>query len=357
MSTSPAAAAIEITALRKAFGATTVLNGLDLSVPGGSITALLGPSGCGKTTVLRSIAGCTTPDSGTISGNGRQVSGPGRDVPARLRQVGYVAQEGALFPHRDVAANISFGLPRSGLRPRARAHAARIDELLELVGLGPEIRHRAPHQLSGGQQQRVALARALAPRPAVMLLDEPFSSLDAQLREETARATVAALREAGVTALLVTHDAREALSMADSVAVLHRGVVAQHAGPEEVYQRPACAAVGRALGHANLLAATVTGRVAHTTLGDLWLEAAPVGPAAAQDVLIRPEQVRFVRPDERDAVPGVIFDIAYYGHDCVARVRLEDGTLLAARTPTDVVPAVGDRVDVSVVGVVHALPR
>ena len=161
--------------LTKAFAATPVLTGVDLHVPAGSFTALLGPSGCGKTTLLRLIAGFDDPDAGTVAVDDRTVVGAGRSVPARSRGIGFVPQEGGLFPHLTVAANVAFGLAR-----RQRRDRARISGLLELVGLSPDLAERAPHQLSGGQQQRVALARALAPEPSLVLLDEPFSSLDAR---------------------------------------------------------------------------------------------------------------------------------------------------------------------------------
>src|ERR671913_2390436 len=201
--------------LTKSFGSTPVLTGVDLTVPSRSLTALLGPSGCGKTTLLRLVAGFEEPDAGTVTLGGTVVSGAGRTVPARSRGIGFVPQEGGLFPHLTVAANVAFGLPRGQRKDRSR-----IAGLLELVGLPPDLAERAPHQLSGGQQQRVALARALAPEPSLVLLDEPFSSLDASLREETRRAVAEALRATGATAVLVTHEQAQALSMADQVAVM-----------------------------------------------------------------------------------------------------------------------------------------
>src|SRR4051812_7811614 len=209
---------LTVTAVTKSYGATPVLTGVDLHVPEGSFTALLGPSGCGKTTLLRLVAGFDDPDRGTVGVGGRRVAGAGRSVPARRRHIGFVPQEGGLFPHLSVAGNVTFGLPR-----RQRRDAGRVRELLDLVGLDPALATRAPHQLSGGQQQRVALARALAPQPSLVLLDEPFSSLDASLRDEARRAVAAALRAAGATAVLVTHDQAEALSTADQVAVLRGG--------------------------------------------------------------------------------------------------------------------------------------
>ena len=224
--------ALTVQQVTKAFGATTVLTGVDLHVPAGSFTALLGPSGCGKTTLLRLIAGFDEPDAGTIAVADRVVVGSGQR-PARSRGIGFVPQEGGLFPHLTVAANVAFGLPR-----RQRKDRARIAALLDLVGLSPDLAERAPHQLSGGQQQRVALARALAPQPSLVLLDEPFSSLDAGLREETRAGVAAALSAAGATTVLVTHDQAEALSMADQVAVMRGGRLVQRTDPRTLYRRP-----------------------------------------------------------------------------------------------------------------------
>ena len=218
--------ALTIRGLAKAFDATPVLTGVDLDVPAESLTAVLGPSGCGKTTLLRLVAGFLRPDAGTIAFGEEVVAGPGRFVTPQRRRVGYVPQEGALFPHLDVAGNIAFGLPG-----RARRSRDRLAELLDLVGLDARLAGQYPHELSGGQQQRVALARALAPRPSVVLLDEPFSSLDAGLRESTGRAVAEVLRSARATAVLVTHDQGEALSLADQVAVMRAGRFLQVASP------------------------------------------------------------------------------------------------------------------------------
>ena len=238
--------------LTKSFGPVEVLRGIDLDIASGSLTAVLGPSGCGKTTLLRLIAGFTTADAGTITFDGRGVVGPGLCVPARRRRVGYVPQEGALFPHLTVEANVLFGLPRA-----ERTRGERLDGLLELVGLEPSVAGRFPHQLSGGQQQRAALARALAPAPAVVLLDEPFSSLDAGLREDTGRAVVDVLRASGATAVLVTHDQGEALSLADQVAVMRGGRLVQASAPATVYGRPVDPGVATFVGGAVLLPGVV----------------------------------------------------------------------------------------------------
>ena len=247
--------ALTVTGVSKAFPptgsgqtGTLAVDDVSLHVPHGSLTAVLGPSGCGKTTLLRLIAGFLVPDSGTIAFDDRVVAGAGRPVPPQDRRVGYVPQEGALFPHLDVAGNIGFGLPRG-----ERGSGARIDEMLDLVELPRAFRTRAPHELSGGQQQRVALARALAPRPTVVLLDEPFSSLDASLRESTGRAVARALRAARATGLLVTHDQSEALSLSDQVAVLRDGRLIQAGSPADVYLAPHDPELARFVGGATPL--------------------------------------------------------------------------------------------------------
>ncbi|MEO5992440.1 MAG: ABC transporter ATP-binding protein, partial [Arthrobacter sp.] len=214
---------LQIDAVTKDFGTQAVLKGVNLSVARGGTTAIVGPSGSGKTTLLRLIAGFEHPDTGSISLNGTKVAGGGVWVPAHKRHVGYVAQDGALFPHLSVGQNISFGLDTTKLPGGRRALKDRVAELLEMVSLDPAMAKRRPHQLSGGQQQRVALARALAREPELMLLAEPFSALDAGLRVATRRAVGKVLQDAGVTTILVTHHQGEALSFADQVAVMRGG--------------------------------------------------------------------------------------------------------------------------------------
>src|SRR5918999_1888469 len=259
--------ALTVKDLTKSFAATPVLTGVDLHVPSGGLTALLGPSGCGKTTLLRLIAGFDDPDTGTIAVGDRVVAGAGRSVAARRRGIGFVPQEGGLFPHLTVAGNVAFGLPR-----RQRRDAGRVASLLALVGLDPALAERSPHQLSGGQQQRVALARALAPAPSLVLLDEPFSSLDASLREETRQAVADALTAAGATAVLVTHDQAEALSMADQVAVLRGGRLVQLTDPRTLYRRPGDLDVATFVGEAVVLDADIRDGRASCALGSLSLE-------------------------------------------------------------------------------------
>ncbi|WP_183100214.1 ABC transporter ATP-binding protein [Nocardioides pelophilus] len=343
-------AALEVQGLVAGYGRTPVLRGLDLVVAEG-ITAILGPSGCGKTTLLRAIAGFVTPSGGSVTVAGTPVVGGRRAVPARLRGLGYVPQDGALFPHLSVAGNVAFGLSRS-----ERSSAAVVAEMLELVELPASMATRYPHELSGGQQQRVALARALAPRPRVVLLDEPFSSLDASLREDTGRAVARALRAAEAAAVLVTHDQGEALSLADQVAVMMDGAFLQVGSPTTVYLTPADPRVAAFLGHASLLDGNVEdGARAECALGVLPLRA-PTGPGRVR-LAVRAEQIQ-IRPAGADEVgggaPADVIDISFYGHDATVRVRLDSGEELSARTPATSVPAPGDRVLVAVVGDVVA---
>jgi iron(III) transport system ATP-binding protein len=337
--------ALTVSGVTKNFGPAQVLRGVDLHVPAESFTAVLGPSGCGKTTLLRLIAGFADPDAGSIHFGADEVFGPSRRVPPQRRRVGYVPQEGALFPHLDVAANITFGLPR-----RARRADDRVDELLALTGLDPSVRRRLPHELSGGQQQRVALARALAPEPSIVLLDEPFASLDAGLREDTGRAVAGALKAARATAVLVTHDQGEALSLADQVAVMRAGRLVQVGAPDQLYRFPADVGVATFVGAAVVLPATVAGDLAIGALGTL-----PVGPGSSQgaaQVLIRPEQLQML-PATASAGPGVrarVLEVSYYGHDAAVRLELVDGARVVARVSGSEAPPAGSEVEVVVAG-------
>ena len=335
--------------LRKSFGSVPVLDGVDLHVPAGSLTAVLGPSGCGKTTLLRLIAGFDRPDAGSIRLGDQVVYERGRFVPPEQRGAGYVAQEGALFPHLTVARNITFGLP---WRERRRNH--HVEELLRLVDLDPIYARRYPHELSGGQQQRVAVARALAPGPALVLLDEPFSSLDAGLREGTRRAVKDALIAARATAILVTHDQAEALSLADRVAVMRQGRIVQAGTPEEVYRRPADVAVGTFVGEAVVLPATLRRGVAECALGCLPVETVVEdGPV---DLLIRPEQINIHAAHEPDSIAATVTGSVYHGHHASVQLRLPGGEQITARTTGFTVLPIGERVYLSVTGPVHAVP-
>ncbi|MFC4124015.1 ABC transporter ATP-binding protein [Nocardia rhizosphaerae] len=319
----------------------TVLRGVDLRVPTGSLTAVLGASGGGKTTLLRTIAGFLRPTAGQITVGGEVVAGAGHIVAPERRRVTIVPQEAALFPHLTVAANIGYGLPGWRTATR-RARAKRVAELLDVVGLGGYDRHR-PQQLSGGQQQRVALARALAPAPAAVLLDEPFSALDAGLRSQVRDQVRAILTELGTTAVLVTHDQDEALSMADQVAVLRDGQVAQVGSPEELYRTPVDLALAHFLGDAVQLPATAAGTTATTELGTVSITTAGHG---AGTVMLRPEQLRVT------AGPGAmtVVRVSFHGHDALLTVRTGSGLEVTARVPSPVPVHVGDEVILDVHG-------
>jgi iron(III) transport system ATP-binding protein len=341
---------LRITALTKAFGARTILRGVDLFAPSGSLVAILGVSGSGKTTLLRLLNGFEHADSGSIEIGGREVSGKGVHVPPERRRVGYVAQEGSLFPHLTVGENVVFGLSRHDRRDEARAEA-----LLESVGLPASYRSRAPHQLSGGEQQRVALARALAPAPKLVLLDEPFSSLDAALRLETRQAVADALAAAGATALLVTHDQSEALSMGIKVAVLRDGILAQAAPPKELYRRPVDASLAQFVGDAVLLPGIAAAGFATCALGRLQL--ARSGADGPVEVMVRPEQIWFEPVSRAGAVKAKVIGVTFFGHDASVQMSLEAGaTQVRARVAGHMVPEPGTDAWLSVEGVVMAYP-
>ena len=317
---------LTVEGLTKSFRDTPVLRGIDLHVEPGALTAILGASGAGKTTLLRVIAGFEAADQGTVRLDGTVVDDGRRRLPPERRRIGYVPQDGALFPHLTVRANAAFSLPR-----RER-HGPRPDEILHLVGLDG-LGHRFPHQLSGGQQQRVAIARALASRPRLVLLDEPFASLDAALRTSVRADVLGVLRSTGTTAVLVTHDQDEALSAADYVAVMRDGLITQAGAPREIYQYPADPWTATFVGTANLLPGRpASGEEVDTVLGRHQLHPVPGSPghpAAPPDagpaditVLIRPEQIRLVPPR-----PGIgaarVSAARYHGHDALITVLPE----------------------------------
>ncbi|MEV0564107.1 ABC transporter ATP-binding protein [Dactylosporangium sp. NPDC050588] len=340
-------AGISVTGLTVGYGGPPVLDQVDLRVRAGGITAVLGPSGSGKTTLLRAIAGFIRPDRGRIEVRGEVLTdGPALVAPER-RGIGYVRQDGALFPHLDVTGNITFGLPRA-----ERRRAAQVEPLLELVGLSPDLARRRPDELSGGQQQRVALARALAREPSVVLLDEPFSSLDTALRAATREATRAALAERGATTVLVTHDQGEALSFADQVAVMFDGRFAQVDSPAGVYAAPATPEVGRFLGDAMLLRGQAGGRTVHCCLGQLDLAEPATGDVL---VMVRPEQLVLREPSGTTAT---VASVTYHGADAMVRLDLAgQSTHLVARVPGDRTPRPGDEVGVAVPAPVRSFPR
>lgn len=326
-------ATVQLENVSKAFGTVPAVAGAELTVLSGEFVALLGPSGCGKSTLLRLVAGFEAPDAGEIRIGGHSVSGATWVAP-EARRVGMVFQDYALFPHLTVGENVAFGLPaRRSLRGR-RADPERLAEVLELVGLGGGAYvGRYPHELSGGQQQRVALARALAPRPAIVLLDEPFSAIDplqrGAMREELARI----LEQAGTTVLLVTHDQEEALALADRVALMRDGRVVQIDAPERLYHEPVDRWAAEFVGAANVLT-----RSHADALG------VAVG-APGEQVLLRPELVQLTCA-ERGA--GEVIGREFRGHDVMYRVRLGDGTLLWSQRPSNELVPLGSRVEVRV---------
>ena len=319
-----------------------VLHHLDLEVPAGAVAAVLGESGSGKTTLLRVLAGFLRPSDGFIALGERTVVAAGSAtphvfVPPEKRRIGIVPQEGALFPHLTVRGNVAFGLPRGS--------DARIDEVLDLVGM----RERAqshPSELSGGQQQRVALARALAPEPDVILLDEPFSALDASLRVRLRAEVREVLRAVGTTAVLVTHDQEEALSIADTVAVIRDGVVVQEGAPDVVYGEPVDLGIARFVGDlVELPVRSAANGTVECALGAV--------PAVGEgDVLVlRPEQLVVSCPVSADAATGTVRSVSYHGHDSLLRVELRGGELVSVRVPGGTTPPrPGEPVTITVTG-------
>jgi iron(III) transport system ATP-binding protein len=334
--------AIEAAGLVRDFGDRRAIGGVDLTLERDEILAVVGPSGSGKTTLLRLIAGFERPDAGTVRIAGRTVAAPDTWVEPDARRIGMVFQQGALFPHLSVGGNVGFGAARPG----------RAAECLELVGLADRAGD-FPHELSGGERQRVALARALAADPEVVLLDEPFSALDAGLRERLREEVAAILRAAGTSALLVTHDQSEALSLADTVAVLRAGRVEQVGTPEEVYERPRTQWVAAFLGDADVVPGTARGGVADCELGRFAVAAELVGSV---DLVIRPESVAIGhRSPREDDASAVVVGRSFYGHDQLVELELPSGRRLRSRRLGFPAWHAGDHVRVWVDGPVTAL--
>ena len=301
------------------------MRGVDLDVPDGQVTALVGPSGCGKTSLLRAVAGFEAPSAGSIVIAGRTVAGPGVSVPPESRRVGMVFQENALFPTMTVAGNVGYGVGRGNERE------GRIDEILGLVGLRA-YRDRYPDELSGGEQQRIALARALAAEPAIVLLDEPFASLDPALREQVRDDVRGVLDRSGTTAILVTHDHEVAFSFADRVVVMSDGRILQAGTPGELYRRPASAEVARIIRAGQLLPCRVEGRLLTCALGELDYPAGSSREPFDGLVLVRPEDLLMFWATEADrGARGRVVRQRFYGHDIVEDVKMDDGTLVCVR--------------------------
>lgn len=331
-------ASVDVSGVTVSYGHDTpAIQDATFTVDAGETLVLLGPSGCGKTTLLRAIAGLERAVSGSISIGQKQVSGPNIWIAPEHRNVGMVFQDGALFPHLTVAKNIAFGLRG---RPDADRRVRDLLELVDLAGMG----ERLPGTLSGGQQQRVALARALAPEPSVLLLDEPFSALDAALRAQVRSDVARILRSINVTSIVVTHDQDEAFVLGDKVAVLREGRILQTGRPWELYQIPASPWIAEFVGEANILPAEVNGGIANTPVGLL-----PVRPELADgqaQVLVRPEHLA-VSEDDSVGASAVLEAVEYYGHDARWDLVLADGTSVSARVVTVGGPRIGDTVGLS----------
>jgi len=335
---------LTLTSVSKRYGEVRALDQASLAIAPGTLTAIVGASGSGKTTLLRLIAGFEVPDAGSIVFDELQIAGPLRIVPPHRRGIGLVAQEGALFPHLSVGGNIGFGMEQ-------RSDRDAIDTLLRAVELDPSIRKRMPHELSGGQQQRVALARALARRPKLMLLDEPFSALDAGLRTNMREMVKRRLQSEGITGILVTHDQQEALSFADQLAVLEDGRVVQAGSPRELYLQPRTEMLARFLGDALLIDAEVRGSEVDTPLGRIRV------PRANRDgmarVMLRPEQVRLV-PWSEGTPTAEIVSSSFEGPITVVRFKA-NGSTFTLKVPSADAPVQG-RASIVLIGSGHVIP-
>jgi iron(III) transport system ATP-binding protein len=344
---SGADAVVSLDRVTKRFGRDVVaLDGVSFAVTAGNMLVLLGPSGCGKSTALRLVAGLEIPDGGEVMLNGRRVAGGRTWVPPEARRVGMVFQDYALFPHLSVADNVGFPLTRISSKERR----ARVGELLDLVGLAG-LGGRFPHQISGGQQQRVALARALAPQPSVVLLDEPFSNLDAALRKSMRLEVSAILRATGATAIFVTHDQEEAFSVADTVVMMERGQVVQTGTPREIYLLPRTRSVATFVGESSFIPGVARGDQVETALGVLPLARPAEGNV---DVLIRPESVAVEPNLYGDAT---VEQVTYLGHDQIVQIRCRPGLTLLARTRPRLALGRGDSVHLAVTEPVIAFSR
>jgi iron(III) transport system ATP-binding protein len=326
---------LEVENLSHAYGAQPVVRALSFRLPRGAIGCLLGPSGCGKTTVLRCIAGFEAAQQGAIRINGREVSGPQTMLPPEKRRIGMVFQDYALFPHLTVSGNIAFGLRG---KPQA---AARVAELAKLVGLSSAL-EKYPHEISGGQQQRVALARALAPRPDLLLLDEPFSNLDVDLRERLSAEVREIIKASGATAVLVTHDQQEAFAVADEIGVLHDGHIQQWDTAYNLYHRPANRFVADFVGQGVFLpASAINSRELEIELGVLR-GTAPHG-GRNLEVLLRPDDVVH---DDAAPIKAEVVHKAFRGAEILYTLRLRSGSKVLALVPSHHNHAIGERIGI-----------
>ncbi|MGD9952914.1 MAG: ABC transporter ATP-binding protein [Burkholderiales bacterium] len=335
---------LQIQGLHHAYDGREAVRGVDVSLARGAIGCLLGPSGCGKTTVLRCIAGFERVSAGRILLNGALVSGPGAMVPPEARRIGMVFQDYALFPHLTVEKNIAFGL-------RGASAAARVRELAELTRLD-EVLERYPHELSGGQQQRVALARALAPSPELLLLDEPFSNLDVDLRERLSLEVREIIKASGATAMLVTHDQNEAFAVADEIGVMRAGRIEQWDSAYNLYHRPANRFVADFVGQGVFLPAKVlNAREIEIELGRLegdipsacQVGCDACGKGCLADVLLRPDDVVH---DDDSRMKAEVVHKAFRGAEILYTLRLESGRRVLALVPSHHNHALGERIGI-----------
>jgi iron(III) transport system ATP-binding protein len=338
---------LQLRDLRKQYGQVVALDGLSLDIPAKRRTVIVGPSGSGKTTLLRLIAGFEPPDAGSITLDGTVLADAQNFIPAHLRNIGLVAQDGALFPHLSVGDNIGFGIGRVPDREE------RILALMDMVELDRVYLVRRPHELSGGQQQRVALARALARRPRLMLLDEPFSALDTSLREATRKSVARVLEQAGITTVLVTHDQAEALSFGDQVAMLEAGRVRQAGLPTELYTRPADRTTAAFLGDSIVLPATLGAGYVDCVLGRIAADTD--GRQGNVAVMLRPEQLKLsASPSDGPSAHAEVTAVEFCGPHCMMTVQLNGSKVpLSFRVPTLDAQPVGTEVRIDVVGKAH----
>lgn len=341
MSTPPLpSTCLQVTALTHAYGERSIVEDITFSLSSGQIGCLLGPSGCGKTTLLRCLAGFETPRTGAIFLNGREIFGPDRNIPPQQRGIGMVFQDYALFPHLNIADNIGFGLHK---QPKP-ARQARVVELLQLIGL-ESLGKRYPHQLSGGQQQRVALARALAPKPTLLLMDEPFSNLDVDLRKRLGEDIRRLLKHEGMTAILVTHDQEEAFAIADEIGIVHQGHIAQWATPYELYHKPSNRFVADFIGEGTL----VPGKALHPD----WIEIelgevrgktpADCGAGCNLDVLIRPDDIQH---DDASPLQAKVLHKTFRGAEFLYTLELASGTQVLSLVPSHHDHAIGESIGI-----------
>jgi len=319
---------LEVRRIDVCYGAKQIISDLSFSLNEGRIGCLLGPSGCGKTTVLRTIAGFEQPARGAVLIDQQVVSDEGYTMPPEQRHIGMVFQDFALFPNLTVQGNICFGLRGWSKQDQQ----ARVQELLAMVGM-PTSARAYPHQLSGGQQQRVALARAMAPKPSILLMDEPFSSMDVELREQLAREVRHILKQENITAILVTHDQNEAFAMADEICVMNEGVIQQHDSAYNLYHKPANRFVADFIGEGVIVPGMVAGgNVVNTELGDIsGMVPSGCQPECQVDVLIRPDDIVH---DDAAGEKAVVVERAFRGSDFLYTLRMPSGIEVMSLVPS-----------------------